>query len=69
MSPMFSRMVTRQTAQTKAGNGAVGARCWVPGMLPTLPRHMVLIVSVFPPCSQSVNALFFKYLNLLETGL
>ena len=30
--------------QTRAGNGALGARCWVPGMLPALPRHMVLMV-------------------------
>ena len=41
---MFSMMVTRQTARTKAGNGALGASCWVPGMRPTLPRHIVLIV-------------------------
>lgn len=59
---MFSRMVARQNARTKAGNGALGASCWVPGMLPTLPRHMVLIVSVFPTCSHSERPL----LQILE---
>lgn len=41
------------TTQTRAGNGALDASCWVPALQPAQPKHVVLIVSFLLLRSQS----------------